>query len=139
MIKKGEFIFIIVLLLIMAGCSNKASTNKANLDKEVFENGLKLTQIIHANINGEDISNGYEELSEYFEVMYKKDTFSSPEEELFVSQLVLLLMMNKTFIIQKANENVSAEDYGESDGTKEEIKKLMYELKDEFGVPYNGN
>lgn len=129
MIRKWIY-FLIIFLLVVAGCSNATSANKANLDEEVFEKGNKLAQLNYIRINDGEVPEQYDELREYFEELYDKGEFSSSDEETFVTKLVYLSESVDLYFI-----GVVKEQMGEGN-IKEYVEKELSELRDTFGISY---
>lgn len=134
--KRRNIVFTILLLLMISACSNSASTNKANLDEEVFERGTKLVQYSYMEMNGEDVpEDEYKELLSWYSDKLESGDYSSEDEELLFSQLELIKAKQGLYAIQKVNEKFSGES-GDSDSNREEIEGIFKEIENNFGISY---
>jgi|SRR5699024_17577 len=135
MIKKWIYV-LIILLLVVAGCSKSASTNKANLDEEVFEKGTKLVQYTYMEVNDEDVpEEELKELLKWYSNKVELEEYASEEEELFFSKLYLIKLNQKISSIQSLNDKLSGKS-GNNDSKREDIEILFQEIEDIFGIIY---
>lgn len=129
---KKLFIFFFVLLLI-GGCSK--NTNKANIDEKIFSEGEQIVKLYAKAYNGDDdAGEKADDLAKSFLKKYDEDTysFSSTKDKLFVRNIKLLQLKYDTYSIQTVSDMFSGDS--DSDATKEEVKNLLLQIKDEYGI-----
>jgi len=127
--KVGLFLTSLGLIFMLAACSS----NKLELDEDLFTDGQTLMQQYEKGLNGEDITPD-ESIATMFQALYDDGDFSSEEEELFVSQVVLLKAQYEAFLAQSGYENYSGDESGDSEDTKEQAIETINEMKDKFGM-----
>jgi len=134
MFKKSRVICLLGLLLALVGCSQ--INNKVNLDEDLFENGQKLTQYYSQAIQeNEEPSDEVTKLADDFQVAYETGDYSSEDEELFISDIVLIKNSYELYVMAKGTENITGEDQN-SEGIKIQIKDKLTEMNELFGVQY---
>ncbi|MCK2000550.1 hypothetical protein MZM54_03965 [[Brevibacterium] frigoritolerans] len=122
-------------ILAIAGCSN----NKLDLEKSLFEDGQKLAAFYYSGIEGsqeeadEEVRDIEMKMEETFNEMEED---SDKDEDLLVSSLMLIKTNYELYNIQSANENLSGENSGESQGTKQAIESQLMDLEEKFGIEY---
>lgn len=136
MFKRVSFVLVIITLFIISECSNTTSTNKANLDEEVYEKGAKLVQYNYMWLNDEKVpQEEAKQLSKWFNDKVEIGEFASEEGELFLKTLQVLDESISLAVLESAKEQL----YGESDGSdisSNEIEQLFKEIEDQYGISY---
>ena len=127
--KVGLFLASLTLIFMLAACSS----NKLDLDEDLFTDGQTLMQQYEKGFNGEDVTPD-ESIATMFQALYDDGDFSSEEEELFVSQVVLLKAEYEAFLAQSGYESLAGDEAGKSEDTKEQAIETINEMKDKFGM-----
>lgn len=127
MIKK--WVYALMLLSVLAGCSNTAATNKANLDDEVFEKGTKLVQYTYMEVVDEEVpEEELKEILKWFSDKLESGEYASEEEELFFAKMEL--------IKHKQGLNALRKFSGGPEVSIEEFEETFNEIEEKFGIPY---
>lgn len=134
MLKKMSIVCASLFMLLVLGA---CSSNKLELDESLFKDGQTLMEQYEKGLNGEDVTPD-DDVEQMFQALYDDEEFSSEEEELFVSDIVLLKTQYEAYLAQSGYESFSGDTSGDSvdtsDSTKEEAMEVIKEMKDKFGM-----